>query len=108
PDCLGRRARPGYVDVGALADVTELDPSLAIADAIAAVDTVYTISSLAGFEALLRGRKVVTFGAPFYAGWGLTTDAIAFPRRTRRLTVEQLFHVAYMQYPVYFDPASGE
>ena len=32
------------------------------------------MTSLTGFDALLRGKRVVTHGLPFYAGWGLTTD----------------------------------
>ena len=46
---------------------------------------VHTMTSLAGFEALLRGLRVVVYGRPFYAGWGLTTDLPAFDRG-RRLT----------------------
>ncbi|SHF54825.1 capsular polysaccharide export protein [Microbulbifer donghaiensis] len=40
------------------------------------VDEVHTLCSLSGFEALLRGRKVVTYGLPFYAGWGVTEDRL--------------------------------
>ena len=29
------------------------------------------MTSLMGFEALLRDLPVTTYGAPFYAGWGL-------------------------------------
>lgn len=68
---------------------------------------VYTISSLGGFEALMRGVQVSTFGGPFYAGWGLTRDYLTFPRRNRTLTVAELFACAYILYPVYFDPKSG-
>ena len=42
-----------------------------ITDLLDQVDGVHTITSLTGFEALLRGRDVTTYGA-FYAGWGLT------------------------------------
>ena len=108
PDCLGARRRGGHVDVASLPSVVEVDPAVGIAEAIEAVDTVYTISSLGGFEALLRGREVVTFGGPFYAGWGLTRDHVRFPRRRRTLTVEELFHVAFVRYPIYFDPDTGE
>lgn len=48
---------------------------------IACVDEVHTMTSLAGFEALLRKRSVVTYGQPFYAGWGLTED-VAPPCQT--------------------------
>lgn len=107
PDCLGSPCREGRVDVATLPEVEEIDPTVAIGDAIDAVDTVYTISSLGGFEALLRGKEVVTFGGPFYAGWGLTRDHVTFPRRRRNLTVLQLFHAAFILYPIYFDPRSG-
>ena len=49
-------------------------PDADIATLLDQVDCVSTITSLTGFEALLRGKDVVCFGAPFYAGWGLTTD----------------------------------
>jgi len=72
--------------------------------AIAAADEVHTLTSLLGFEALLRGRPVVTYGAPFYAGWGLTEDRLAFPRRSRQLSLEQLIAGALILYPAYVDP----
>ncbi len=34
-------------------------------------DEVHTITSLVGFEAIMRGVKVYTYGLPFYASWGL-------------------------------------
>ncbi|KKK94166.1 hypothetical protein LCGC14_2685580, partial [marine sediment metagenome] len=34
------------------------------------IDEVWTMTSLTGFEALLRGKPVTCLGAPFYAGWG--------------------------------------
>ena len=108
PDCLGERQRIGYVDLTDNEDVTQLDPAVTIIDAILAVDTVYTISSLGGFEALMRGKNVVTFGCPFYGGWGLTTDHVNFPRRTRNLSVLQLFYIAYIIYPTYFNPHNGQ
>jgi capsular polysaccharide export protein len=71
------------------------------------VDEVHTLTSLAGFEALLRGKKVVTYGIPFYAGWGLTTDIIAIPRRTRRLSVDELVAGALIAYPMYQSLETG-
>ena len=108
PDCLGERRRPGYVEIASSSGILEIDHGVTLPDALASVNTVYTISSLGGFEALLRGKQVVTFGAPFYAGWGLTKDHVSFPRRTRSLTVLQLFYVAYMLYPIYLNPRTGE
>ncbi len=64
---------------------------------------VYTVSSQLGFEALLAGLEVHCFGAPFYAGWGLTRDRIAVPRRSRRPTRTELAAAAYLRYCRYFD-----
>ena len=66
------------------------------------------MTSLLGFEALLRGVKVVTLGAPFYAGWGLTEDRGDIPARRRaEVSIEGLAHAALIDYPRYFDPRSG-
>jgi capsular polysaccharide export protein len=70
---------------------------------LAAVDEVHTMTSLAGFEALLRRRQVVVYGRPFYAGWGLTTDLAAIARG-RRLALEELVAGALILYPRYLDP----
>ncbi|MDP5216623.1 capsular polysaccharide biosynthesis protein [Ruegeria sp. 2205SS24-7] len=65
---------------------------------------VYTLSSQLGFEAILAGHKPRIFGAPFYAGWGLTQDENPVPRRERKLTKAQLFAAAMILYPVWYDP----
>ncbi len=70
------------------------------------VDEVHTLTSLTGFEALLRKRRVVTYGQPFYAGWGLTTDLAPPPRRQRRLSIEELVAGALILYPRYLDPVT--
>jgi capsular polysaccharide export protein len=62
---------------------------------------VHTMTSLVGFEALLRGLKVVSYGQPFYAGWGLTTDHAPLARRTRRLSLDELVAGALLRYPRY-------
>lgn len=72
------------------------------------VDRVYVVSSQLGFEALLAGRPVTCFGAPFYAGWGLTDDRVSIPRRTARPTLAQLFSAAYLDYTAYIDTRSGQ
>ena len=72
------------------------------------VDHVYVVSSQLGFEALMAGRTVSCFGAPFYAGWGLTDDRIAVPRRTARPTLAQMFSAAYLDYTAYIDTRTGQ
>jgi capsular polysaccharide export protein len=73
---------------------------------IEACDSVETMTSLAGFEALLRGRSVVAHGQPFYAGWGLTEDLCPIERRTRRLSLDELVAGALILHPDYLDPVS--
>ncbi|MQX22944.1 capsular polysaccharide biosynthesis protein [Sinorhizobium meliloti] len=81
-----------------------IDQDVTLPDAMQTIDHVYTITSLAGFEALMRSIKVTTLGCPFYSGWGLTDDRQPNKRRGRKLTVAQLFAAAYILYPRYFDP----
>lgn len=71
-------------------------------------DEVHTMTSTTGFEALIRRVPVVTYGLPFYAGWGLTTDRLECPRRRRKLTLEELVCGALVKYPRYLNPATGE
>jgi capsular polysaccharide export protein len=72
------------------------------------VDSTHVLTSLTGFEALLRGRDVTCHGTPFYAGWGLTRDIGLVPaRRGRSLTVDQLVAAVLILYPRYLDPVTG-
>jgi capsular polysaccharide export protein len=75
---------------------------------LSSVDAVHVLTSLTGFEALLRGREVVAHGQPFYAGWGLTRDLAPPPRRGRRLSLVELAAAALILYPRYIDPRTGE
>nr|WP_245296203.1 capsular polysaccharide biosynthesis protein [Sinorhizobium sp. Sb3] len=83
-----------------------LKQDISLADALETVDHVYTITSLSGFEALLRGIQVTTIGCPFYSGWGLTDDRQPNPRRNRKLTIDQVFAAAYILYARYLDPVT--
>lgn len=67
------------------------------------VDEVHTLTSLSGFEALLRGKRVVTYGKPFYAGWGLTTDEAFESQRKSVLTLKELIAGVMILYPNYWD-----
>jgi len=70
-------------------------------------DRVETMTSLAGFEALIRDKPVGVHGLPFYAGWGLTDDRLPAPRRNRRITVEMLAAATLILYPFYIHPLSA-
>ncbi|OOF81801.1 beta-3-deoxy-D-manno-oct-2-ulosonic acid transferase [Rodentibacter ratti] len=78
-----------------------------VLDCIQAVDEVHTMTSLAGFEALLRGKKVHCYGLPFYAGWGLTVDNLPIARRTRKLTLLELIAASLIYYPQYINLQTG-
>lgn len=105
--------RPGRIDARGLADAVA-----ARADPVGLIDAcqeVWTMTSLLGFEALIRGRPVTCLGTPFYAGWGLTRDLGPVPdRRLRspeggpltRPSLEALIHAALIAYPRYFDPVA--
>ncbi len=101
-----RRGRLALDEVMGLAD--HVETRLSITSCIEACDELHTMTSLSGFDALLRGKKVVTYGQPFYAGWGLTEDLSdersAFARRQRRLTLDELVAGCLLKYPVYWDP----
>lgn len=95
-----------------------VETQASVVSCIQACDALHTLTSLSGFDALLRGKPVVTYGWPFYAGWGLTTDlaAVSGPlnmsannamhcvaRRTRRLSLDELVAGALLRYPLYWD-----
>jgi capsular polysaccharide export protein len=98
--------RPGAVDPAGLADAVLSRVNAAAALSVA--DEVWTITSTLGFEALVRGLPVTCLGAPFYAGWDLTTDRGPVPERRRaRPDLAALVHAALIAYPRYFDPVTG-
>ena len=103
PDVLAGN-RPGRLDAAALSSVDAVADGLDIVDCLDACRRVATLTSLTGFEALMRGKAVSVYGRPFYAGWGLTDDRLAFARRTRRASVDHLVHAALIAYPIYVTP----
>ena len=101
--------RKGKVDDQILkenCDLVLLDTS--VTDCLAVVDEVHTMTSLVGFEALLRDLKVVCYGLPFYSNWGLTEDRHSLPRRTRQLELNQLVAGTLIDYPLYINWQTGE
>jgi capsular polysaccharide export protein len=102
--------RPGIVaDAGALADWVA--DGAEAATLLRQVDAVWTLTSGLGFEALLRGVPVTCLGAPFYAGWGLTTDLGPVPDRRGPLpgaeALDRLVHAVLIAAPRYRDPLTG-
>ncbi len=104
PDVLSGN-RHGLVDATHLADQVDLNSDLI--SLIEVADEIHTLSSLSGFDALLRGKAVYTYGLPFYAGWGLTYDALEQPWRQRSLSLDMLVAGVLLRYPVYWDWTLG-
>lgn len=108
PDVLaGLRVR-GLDEDAALQWCDEQVIDAPMGELLGQVDEVHVITSLAGFEALLRGKRVTCYGQPFYAGWGLTMDMAPLPRRTRCLTLDELVAGALVEYPKYISRTSGK
>ncbi|MET1753967.1 beta-3-deoxy-D-manno-oct-2-ulosonic acid transferase [Novosphingobium sp. RD2P27] len=105
-DAGHRKGAVSDAEALALADRIVREPS--IASLLDSVDAVHVLTSLTGFEALLRGRSVACHGTPFYAGWGLTHDLGRVPdRRGRKLSLDELVAGVLILYPRYLDPVTG-
>ncbi|MEQ8653016.1 MAG: hypothetical protein RIC87_11175 [Kiloniellales bacterium] len=103
PDLISgnRKGRMDPAEVERVCDLyLEKGPILDLLDL---ADEVQVISSLSGFEALMRKKPVTCWGMPFYAGWGLTRDKVTVERRNRVLTLEELIAAALLLYPTYLD-----
>ena len=107
PDVVAGLRDRGESEQDALRWCDEVLVDYPIGELFGWVDEVHVLTSLAGFEALLRGKRVVTFGQPFYAGWGLTHDHHPVARRQRRLTLDELVAGVLILYPTYVSRRSG-
>ena len=103
PDVLSgnRKGNISKEDLAVYCDQVVIDVS--ITDCLQQVDEVHTMTSLVGFEALMRGLDVYCYGIPFYSGWGLTNDRHNCSRRTRQLATDQLIAGTLILYPLYMD-----
>ncbi|KZK75920.1 Capsule polysaccharide biosynthesis protein [Pseudovibrio sp. Ad13] len=108
PDVTAGR-RKAYSDIYEYSErITIMDQPFPIWENISAFAKVYVISSLAGFEAAMRGSNVRVVGMPFYAGWGITDDLLENPRRNKSLSIEELFFAAYIKAPHYLKSGTGK
>ncbi|MGD9685934.1 MAG: hypothetical protein AB7U43_03065, partial [Desulfobacter sp.] len=103
PDVVAGKKR-GYLDAISLTDDMVVASEGNPYDLFLSVDKVYVVTSQMGFEALMAGKPVVCFGAPFYAGWGVTDDRIAIPRRGKVRSTAEIFAAAYLICCRYVDP----
>ena len=108
PDVLSGN-RIGHIDK-VITDVcaNEVQTNISIDSCIAVSDEIHTLTSGAGFDALLRGKAVFTYGMPFYAGWGLTIDYRKCERRTRTLTLDELVASTLILFPRYISPKTEQ
>lgn len=67
------------------------------------ISEVHTISSLLGFEFLMRGLKVYCYSRTWYSGWGLTEDIYNSEDKIYEKNIYELFYCAYILYPFYYD-----
>lgn len=101
--------RVGSIDEKlALQYADEIVAKANILDCIMQVDEVHTMTSLAGFEALLREKVVHCYGLPFYSNWGLTQDKLPLARRHRTLSLLELLAAVLIYYPCYVSPENGQ
>jgi capsular polysaccharide export protein len=116
PDVLAGFATGVLRRIAHASGESTLDGCGDIHDLLPEVDEVWTVSSQFGFEALMRGKRVVTYGMPFYAGWGLTEDraiddasvAARGRRALRSAGIDELVAAALVRYPIYFDPVENK
>lgn len=107
PDVEAGHRKGHIADQEVFRHANEIDRTTPITALLAVIDALHVITSLAGFEALLRGKPVTVHGVPFYAGWGLTRDLAAIPpRRTRKRSLDELVAAALLLYPRYVDPVT--
>ncbi len=101
PDVVGgyRKGDANFEDIRRLCDEIVVDVSSI--DLIENSDEVHVNTSLFGFEALIRGKKVVCYGQPFYCGWGLTEDKHPVERRKRKRSIQELLCASLVDYPTY-------
>lgn len=108
PDVMAGLRAQGHGENDAAHWCDEIVTDVQMGDLLCRVDEVHCLTSLAGFEALLRNKKVTCYGQPFYAGWGLTTDIVPVVRRARRLSLDELVAGALILYPRYMSRIKDE
>ena len=107
PDVEAGHRKGRVSDTDALRHADAVERHAPITALIDSVDALHVITSLAGFEGLLRGKDVTAHGTPFYAGWGLTRDLGRMPLRRRHgLTLDGLVAGTLILYPRYVDPVT--
>jgi capsular polysaccharide export protein len=108
PDVVAGLRNAGAHENLAAQSCDEIVTGVPMGTLLESVDAVHVLTSLTGFEALLRGKEVVCHGLPFYAGWGLTRDRLPLPRRSRLLSLDELVAGVLLLYPTYVSRVSRQ
>ncbi len=108
PDVVAQLRRKGAKEADAHFFCDEIVIHQPMHQLLKAVDEVHLMTSLTGFEALMRGIKVTCYGHPFYAGWGLTQDVLPIERRQRKLSLDELVAASLILYPSYISHKNGQ
>jgi capsular polysaccharide export protein len=107
PDVVAGLRDPGGDEALARLESDEVVAEGSVIAMLDQVDEIHTLTSLTGFEALIRERPVTCYGQPFYSGWGLTTDRLPVERRGRPLSIDALTAGCLILYPTYVSRATG-
>lgn len=115
PDVINGFAAGNLTEAAARRGIRLIDSQLPVDDLAGKVRAIWTVSSTMGFEALMRGIPVTTFGMPFYAGWGLSDDRaaghvarLAGQRRQARPHLLDMVAAVFLDYTRYGNPWTGE
>jgi len=109
PLAAGRRK--GYLNAADYADnprILFITKPCSPVKLMGGASAVYTVTSQLGFESLIHGKPVRTFGMPFYGGRGLTEDTLPAPYWRQPIDLETLVHACLVELARYVDPETGE
>ena len=108
PDVLSGNRIGNIKEETALKYCNRIVTEVSLDTVLSICDEVHTMTSLVGFEAIMREITVYTYGLPFYAGWGLSIDIQQCTRRKRQLLIDELTAATLFLYPKYIDPLTKE
>jgi len=107
PEVWARMQAQGHAANNLLLWCDECAGDVPLSQLLPKVNEVHVMNSLAGFEALMRGKKVSCYAQSFYSGWGLTNDVVPMAQRSRPISLDELVAGAMFSYPRYMSRLAG-
>lgn len=107
PEVWARIQTQGHTDFKLLQWCNECAGDVPLSQLLPKVNEVHVMNSLAGFEALMLGKKISCYAQSFYSGWGLTTDKVRMVPRARQISLDELVAGAMFSYPRYMSRLAG-